>query len=147
MSESELHRFLVKALANEISNSLIWGKPPLIYCDIDELGICKSKPYNIGKSKPDVLAHDIEKNTNIIGEAKSPNDIDNPHTIQQLVEYFRYLSNRSNPMLWIAVPWMYAGTALRVGRFSRGLAETPSIPIKVAEYMVGDYNIKRHWSD
>lgn len=147
MSESELHRFLVKALVKEISSFQIWKRAPLIYCDIDELGICKSSPSIIGKSKPDVLAHDIEKQTNVVGEAKSPYDIDNQHTIEQLVDYFRYLSFRLNPELWIAVPWMSAGTALRIGRLSREKAETPNIPIKVTEYMIGDSSIKRFWNE
>lgn len=142
MSESDHHRNLVRALAGEISVDSIWTNIPLVYCDCDA-----DLPPVIGCNRPDVFAKDIASSLSIIGEAKTADDIDNRHTVEQLVSYFDYLRHQPYGELWMGVPWLSAGTAIRVIAHARKKSDAAQIPIRVVAFMIGDISIRRVWRE
>ncbi len=146
MSESEHHRSLVKALGSDIACDNGWSQSPIVYVDIQE-GFFGEPPPHIGANRPDVYVHDISTGRTVIGEAKTSNDIDNQHTCSQLASYFEYLRWRSEGELWIGVPWMSAGTAMRVSKLVRRQTRGENIPICVVAYMIGSMTIRRFWRE
>jgi hypothetical protein len=146
MSESDYHRSLVQALAMEISVDPIWSNPPILYCDIQN-GITFDVPPIIGSNRPDVFARDLATAVLIIGEAKTSNDIDNRHTFDQLASFFDYLRSQPQGELWMGVPWLNAGTAMRVCTHMRKKTAAQDIPIRVLSFMIGDTCIRRTWRE
>lgn len=146
MSESDHHRSLVQALAGEISSDPIWDNPPIVYCDVQD-GILADLPPIIGSNRPDVFARDLTTSLSIIGEAKTADDIDNRHTFDQLASFFDYLRHHPYGELWMAVPWLSAGTATRVCRLMREKQDAQHIPIRVAAFMIGNISLRRIWRE
>lgn len=146
MSESDHHRSLVQALADEISCAPVWVNMPIVYCDIQN-GFSSELPPIIGSNRPDVFAKDIARSLSIIGEAKTSNDIDNRHTLTQLASFFDYLRHESQGELWMGVPWLSAGTALRVCTHVRRKVAAGGIPIRVVGFAIGDATVRRIWRE
>jgi hypothetical protein len=147
MSESSHHRILVEALAKNISDDSVWASPPLVYCDLlNEIGTSNLPPA-IGSHRPDVFARDILNSFLIIGEAKTDGDIDNNHTLLQLTSFFDYLRTQKKAELWMSVPWLSAGTAMRVCRKARKLTDSLHVPFRVVAYMMGDTAVRREWRE
>lgn len=136
MSESGLHRNLVQALADAIAGDPVWAKHPIVYCDI-QVGMCQDLPPIIGGNRPDVYARDLATSLSIIGEAKTPDDIDNRHTFAQLASFFHHLRHQPAGELWMGVPWMSAGTAFRVCKHVRTISNAQHIPFRVVSFNVG----------
>jgi len=145
MSESDHHRCLVRALAYEIADGAVWGRTPMIYCDLFDTieGTCL--PPLINGSRPDVFARDLGASLSIIGEAKTANDIDNPHTCEQLISFFDYLGHLPSAELWMGVPWLCAGTAMRICTHARARSSAPNVVIRVVAFMMGRTTFKRVW--
>lgn len=146
MSESDHHRSLVKALGHDIASDVVWNKQPVVYIDLQD-GISFKPPPNIGGNRPDVYVRDISSGRTVIGEAKTANDIDNQHTCDQLVSYFEYLLTQPDGELWMGVPWMSAGTAIRVSKLMRRQTQAMVIPICVVAYMIGGTIVRRFWRE
>jgi hypothetical protein len=147
MSESDHHRSLVQALVREISADPIWCNPPFLYCDIQN-GIVLDLPPIIGSNRPDVFARDLTSSQLIIGEAKTPNDIDNQHSFDQLASFFDYLRGHSQGEFWMGVPWLNAGTAMRVCTHIRKKADAQHIPVRVLSFMIGgETYIRKEWRE
>ena len=146
MSESEHHRLLVRALANDIANDIRWNKLPVVYFDLQDLVSRESPPY-IGSNRPDVFARDLSTGRTLIGEAKTTDDIDNQHTTDQLTSFFDYLRTQSEGELWIGVPWLSAGTAIRVCKLIRRRTNSENIPICVISYVLGSSSVRRFWRE
>lgn len=146
MSESDLHRTLVQALAEEIAGDSVWANPPIVYCDI-QVNVSQDLPPILGSNRPDVYARDLANSLSIIGEAKTPDDIDNRHTLAQLASFFHYLRHQPAGELWICVPWMSAGTAIRVGKHMQAISNAQHIPFRVVALMIGHRNFRRTWSE
>jgi len=147
MSESSHHRILVEALARNISDDSAWSSPPLVYCDIIDEISTSNLPPAIGSHRPDVFARDIMSSFSIIGEAKTDGDIDNNHTLLQLTSFFDHLRTHKKAELWMGVTWMSAGTAMRVCRKARKLADSLHVPFRIVAYMMGDTAIRREWRE
>lgn len=146
MSESVHHQNIVKALSCDITCDTGWSKPPIVYVDIQD-GLSGEPPRNIGGNRPDVYARDISTGRTVIGEAKTTNDIDNQHTCEQLASYFEYLRSQSEGELWIGVPWMSAGTAIRVSKLVRRKTQSNNVLICVVGYMISTMNVRKFWRE
>jgi hypothetical protein len=144
MSESAHHRSLVLALASEIFGDSIWVNKPIIYCDIQD-GCLSNFPPIIGNNRPDVFARDIATSLSIIGEAKTADDIDKRHTFAQLASFFDYLRDQPHSELWMGVPWLCAGMAMRVSVDIRKKLNAENIPIRVVAFMIGNISQRRTW--
>ncbi|MBK8401303.1 MAG: hypothetical protein IPL29_09700 [Propionivibrio sp.] len=119
---------------------------PIVYLDLQD-GISGKLPPAIGANRPDTFARDISTGRTIIGEAKTSEDIDNQHTRDQLASYFEYLSMQPVGELWMGVPWMSAGTAIRVSTLVRRQTQSEGIPICVAAYMIGTTTFRKFWRE
>ena len=142
MSESDHHRSLVKALGGDIVCDRRWKLPPIIYLDLQD-SVSGEPPLLIGGNRPDIFARDISTGRAAIGEAKTTDDVDNQHTRDQLASYFEYLRAQSEGELWIGVPWMSAGTAIRVSKLVRQQTQSEAIPISVVGYMIGETTFRK----
>lgn len=139
MSESFVHRTLVSALLDEM-NARTWDPAPFLYADLNGAAV----PPLIGNVRPDVYAHFTLQNRAIIGEAKTSADLESFHTSQQLEQYFRHLASKDDGELWLAVPWLSAGTAIRICAAIKAHSEC-SIAFRVAAYMFGERQFSRVW--
>lgn len=146
MSESDHHRSLVKALGGDIANDTRWSKPPIVLFDLLD-GKSGEPPPTIGTNRPDAYARDISTGRTVIGEAKTTDDIDNQHTRDQLSAYFEYLRTQPEGELWIGVPWLSAGTAIRISMLVRKQNLSENVPICVVAYMIGATTIRRFWRE
>ncbi len=120
--------------------------PPIVYLDLQDC-ISGELPPPIGATRPDAFAKDISTGRIIIGEAKTTNDIDNQHTHSQLASYFEYLRMQPEGELWMAVPWMSAGTAIRICNLVRRQVQSATVSICVAAYMIGSTTVRRFWRE
>lgn len=133
-------------LGGDITCDAGWSKPPIVYVDV-QAGFSGELPRNIGANRPDIYARDILTGRTVIGEAKTTNDIDNKHTCVQLASYFEYLSLQSEAELWIGVPWMSAGTAIRISKLVRRQTQSYNIPICVVGYMICTMTVRKYWRE
>lgn len=101
MAESSLHAALVERIANYLTTS---NSDYLLFVD-GRASIGMTIPPSIDTVRPDVFGRDSKTRKAVIGEAKTLNDIENPHTELQLLTYFRYLQNDGGGMCCLAVPW------------------------------------------
>ncbi len=147
MSESDHHRILVEALAREIFTDPSWIAEPIVYCDIIEGPAATKLPPIIGCNRPDVFARDIGSSSLVIGEAKTSVDIDNKHTFEQLESFFDYLRLHHRGELWMGVPWLSAGTAMRVCRHARKTSDAQHVPFRVIAIMIGNTSVRRIWCE
>jgi hypothetical protein len=128
----------------DISRSDIWPRDPIIYVD----SLCSDidmLPPLITGNRPDVLARDMISNYAIVGEAKTAEDIDNQHTLDQIASFIAFIGQCDKGELWLAVPWLNAGIGVRLCRRARSLVECEHVPFKVIEYMVGNTVFRRDW--
>ncbi len=146
MSESDHHRSLVRALAEVISGDSVWTNSPIVYCDMQD-DCAADWPPIIGSNRPDIFAKDLASSVSIIGEAKTAEDIDNSHTFEQLASYFGYLQHQPHGELWMGVPWLSAGTAIRVSTHVRSKTDAAHVPIRVVAFLIGNVSIRRIWCE
>ena len=73
----------------------------------------------------------------LLGEAKTPGDIDNRHTRSQLAVYFEHLLREAYGEIWMAVPLTSAGTALRVCRSVRSCLDATQVPLVITGWLLG----------
>jgi hypothetical protein len=139
MGESLLHKILVSALLDEM-NARTWDSAPFLYADLNGAAL----PPIIGNVRPDVYAHFTTQNRAIIGEAKTSADLESFHTAQQLEQYFWHLETKDDGELWLAVPWLSAGKAVRICTAIKTQSEC-SITFRVAAYMFGERQFSRVW--
>lgn len=139
MSESALHRKLVAALVDDIARQP-WGCEPFLYADSNGSAL----PPMIGPARPDVYAHFSLQDRAIVGEAKTSRDLEAFHTTDQFAAYFDHLGSKATGELWLAVPWISAGAAIRICTATKARMAS-SVPFKVSAWLLGEKNISRAW--
>ena len=108
MGESQNHIHLVKIARKYILSLIPAGNTKLLCADLpDEI----EKPLSIyGKFKPDLYYS--FNNLLIIGEAKTLNDFERTHSVEQFDSYIKYCNNfEGTSILVISVPWQLHKTA------------------------------------
>jgi hypothetical protein len=145
MSESVTHMRLVQALLSCAAQHTEFAQF-IMYCDEPSIDI-GAPPQTIGSSRPDLLAKSHLSGHTLVGEAKTANDIDNSHTLRQLADFFGYLRTNRSGELWVAVPMSHGGTAIRICRNAREIADAASVPFLVSGWMFGprDQRMARSW--
>ena len=101
MAESILHTNLVREIINWVKINCSSNDYYLIQSDLPENKKYSKPPLVLG-FYPDVF---VNFNKTIIGEAKTRDDINNHHTIQQINAYLKYLSKKKNSLFIFACPW------------------------------------------
>lgn len=127
MPESSSHIRLVQALVKWISESFFSGEMSAVFVDGPDSSK-GTKPPNIYNFIPDVYVPYQMANLFIIGEAKTPRDLETNHTIDQFKAFLSKCSEYDNSLFVLAVRW----DLVRLGH---------SI-IKHAMHKVGATNVK-----
>jgi len=139
MSESAVHRTLVAVLMEDIERQP-WEVKPFLYADASGMEI----PPLIGSMRPDVYANFPLQARAIVGEAKTSRDLESFHTTGQLEAYFEHLGGKSSGELWLAVPWISAGAAIRICSATKARMRSP-VPFRVSAWLLGEQNFSRGW--
>lgn len=139
MSESLLHQKLVSMLLVDMK---AWAgtPPPFIYADAHGASL----PPLIGNARPDVYAHFTLQDRAIVGEAKTSVDMESMRTLQQLEQYFEHLKHKAEGELWLAVPWVSAGAAMRICNAIKARSGT-AVTFRVSGWMLGERPFSRTW--
>ena len=134
MAESDLHRCLV----DRLHAYMIETSGSELACCVDgSVPTVTATPPLLAGYRPDVYAVAHDSRHVLLGEAKTPRDIDNRHTRSQLGVYFEHLLNEARGEIWIAVPLTSAGTALRVCRSVRSRLGATQIPLVITGWLLG----------
>ena len=113
MSETVAHLGLVKQLASWIIANLLGNDSGYIYIDSPDSSAQK-KPTKVGGFVPDVLVPIGPGSIFVIGEAKTAQDLERKHSLQQLEAFLKECSRYENAFFVLAVPW-------DIVRFSRSM--------------------------
>ncbi len=142
MAESDLHRKLVKGLADVIRRreECSW----LLFVDAQD-DCSQGCPPQLVSLRPDLYARDGRTGHILIGEAKTARDIENDHTAAQLSMYFQHLSTHPSAELMFAVSLMHAGLAYRFCNVIRKQAGCQHVPFQVSGWMFGPKTFMRVW--
>ena len=104
MGESKIHADLVKRIRNIVQNRKDVVSSLVIADDHETVPVVPSTPEGF---IPDVYYNDY--NLVVLGEAKSSNDLSNPHSDAQFKSYLKYLNSMSKVAskvaLYVGVPW------------------------------------------
>jgi hypothetical protein len=104
LAESSKHSALVQIIINYIGQE---------HADLAGLGILNDlssplhaeKPNRIDGFVPDVYAFDAPLTTVIIGEAKTPDDLETDRSKQQITAFLSFLGKQQAGVFILAVPW------------------------------------------
>lgn len=113
MPESPLHNQLVRNLREWVESNLEGVEMPFVYSDN---GSPEDRPPNILGHVPDLFYENPVEDMIIIGEAKTPRDIETRRSVRQLRAYLKYASKAQKSHLIVAVPWYVSRTAAAVLR-------------------------------
>ena len=134
MAESDLHRQLVGCLHAYMTATRT--SELACYVDNPAQGVVATPPLLSGY-RPDLYAVEHETRRVFLGEAKTPGDIDNRHTRSQLAVYFGHLLHEARGEVWVAVPLISTGTALRVCRSVRSRLGATQVPLVITGWLLG----------
>jgi hypothetical protein len=106
LSESRLHLDLVSCLETWVLTCDFLGSDPMIFIDSPNSSIQKSPP-TISSYRPDIFAQSRLFDREIIGEAKTPVDLDTKRSRAQLEAFIRKSSENTSRALILATRWDY----------------------------------------
>jgi prolyl oligopeptidase PreP (S9A serine peptidase family) len=86
---------------------------------------------------------EIESRHVVIGEAKTPLDLENMHTEKQLEIYFQHISKQASGHIELAVSLSCAGAAHALCRAARHRTST-SVPFRVSGWLFGPGGMSFH---
>lgn len=104
MPDSLNHTALLQRLHTYVQGTINPNQQIAILHDLPGLIGCEKPPY-IGQFRPDLYASDAPTSCVIIGEAKTAQDLETPHSREQINAYARHLAMYPGSTLILAVPW------------------------------------------
>lgn len=104
MTESDQHRRLVQLLQDWVAAAYFSGDSGPILVDSGDSNR-HSKPPTICGFVPDLYARRDLVGGIIIGEAKTPSDLENYHTRAQLAAFLGKCAEDASSVLVVATPW------------------------------------------
>lgn len=143
MSESNSHTALVNATVDAILREY-QGASVAVLADVSRTREY-APTFAIGGYRPDAYVRVLDDGAVTIGEAKTASDIDNLHTRAQLKEFFEHLATTRLGVLWMSVPLIRAGEALRVLRSARQTAKAAAVRIVVSGWLLGQQRHEQRW--
>lgn len=127
MSQSDAHRDLVQSIVEKLAQ-----RYPGINLDADLQQFPGDElPPLIDGYRPDVYARQDHKGLLVIAEAKTDNDVDNPHTRAQLTSFISYLEKQKQGCFVIVVTGVGATRAKTLLRFMRMELQVKNTKLKV----------------
>lgn len=67
----------------------------------------QTRPPTIDEYRPDLFAHALTGSNQIIGEAKTPRDLESARSFRQLQAFILYVASRTDRAIIIATQWDY----------------------------------------
>ena len=103
MPESEQHARLVRSIITHLELCLDPINEIMVRDDSLQ-PIRGERPPRIGNFVPDVYASDVPTTRTVIGEAKTPKDLETDHSRQQIAAFLDHLAHTPNGLFILAVP-------------------------------------------
>ena len=100
--ESALHVRLVERLIHHVRLHHVPPRGLLLLADHHAYG--SNRPGTIDGFAPDVFASDLPATFEVIGEAKTPLDLESPRSARQIAAFLDYLALRPNSNFYLSVP-------------------------------------------
>jgi hypothetical protein len=100
--ESTLHIRLVESLERQVRARHAPPRGLLLLLDHDRYG--RDRPHRCDRYCPDLFASDLPVTFEIVGEAKTPADLERPRSHLQIQGFLDYLSLRPLSWLYLCVP-------------------------------------------
>lgn len=114
MTVSGDHQELVAYIASWCSDH--YRTESLVFL-VDQVGVIgRAAPPNIRGYKPDVVCMTVSGFFEVIGEAKTKDDLATVHTRSQLKSFLETLRDQAGGSLIVSVPWGSEGTAASILR-------------------------------
>lgn len=107
--ESALHAMLVDRLIGVVRNRHSCRRGLNLFAD--HQSTTGSRPWSIRGFTPDVIAGDLPETFQVLGEAKTPGDLESERSLRQLSAFIGHLSDHPCGFLYVAVPILYSGRA------------------------------------
>jgi hypothetical protein len=117
--ESALHVRLVERLIATITDKHARPRGIILLADHHAYG--NDRPPQIGGYCPDVFASDLPTTFHVIGEAKTPNDLQTPGSHRQILAFLDHLSLYPGSTFYLAVPWFSGAKARSIVQSLRGV--------------------------
>lgn len=100
--ESLIHVRLVERLIRHVQERHECPRGLLLLADHHEFG--SNRPATIDGYTPDVFASDLPVTFEVVGEAKTPYDLESHRSRRQISAFLDYLALRPNSTFYLAVP-------------------------------------------
>jgi hypothetical protein len=107
--ESALHVRLVERLIATITDKHTNRRGIILLADHHAYG--NDRPPQIGGFCPDVFASDVPTTFRVIGEAKTPTDLQSKRSHRQIIAFLDHLSLYPGSTFYLAVPWFSGAKA------------------------------------
>jgi hypothetical protein len=107
--ESAHHIRLVEVLIQTVERDHRPRGGLMVFADHHRFGA--DRPPNIGGFQPDLFASDVPSTFRILGEAKTPYDLETDRSRRQLMAFFDHLALYPGSRLYLAVPFLTAPRA------------------------------------
>ena len=136
MPESLCHQQLVDALVTWLAKHCLGDDTGAVLRDALDAGP-SDRPPLVGQHRPDVYVAHQPSYKFIIGEAKSPWDLENRHTESQLTEFMTYCNNHPRSLFVLAVPWHRVPCAKNILNQLQRKCILTAVEVKVLEQLPG----------
>jgi len=136
VSESAAHATLVRLLTNWVADSFLDGDRGGILVDTSFRPPQRKPPIVYGFS-PDVYLTTCTRYQIVIGEAKTAQDVECMHTINQVEAFLRKCAEYQTSLFVFAVPWHRVGLALSILNYCRRRTGSEKVDTLVLEKLPG----------
>lgn len=134
--ESNVHMTLVGCLVDKLLGNPYNIDRAEILVDSPESN-AETRPSKLIKHVPDVFVPSNKDRPAIVGEAKTPNDIEKRHTFAQFSEFLEWCNLHKGSTLVIAVPWQAERLAADVIRYLQKRTNTSGVFVDVLKQLPG----------
>jgi len=129
MSDSPQHLALVNSILSLVRKDF----PPTKFVVLSDLPGSVDKPPRINGFVPDVFAEDAPHTAVVIGEAKTVQDLQTPHSRLQIAAFLRFLAAQQNGVFVLAVPWPAIATARKIVELELNELEPQHIRVVISD--------------
>lgn len=106
--ESTTHAMLVRRLAEIVRER--HDAPGLVVL-AEHATFGKDRPFPVLGFVPDVTAADLQSSFHVIGEAKTPKDLETDRSLRQMTAFVSHIALLPGSCFYLAVPWGHEARA------------------------------------
>ena len=100
--ESAAHANLVLKLARMVGERHAASSLVML---VDHVSYGANRPWSVDGFVPDLLATDFATDLEVLGEAKTPGDLETPRSIRQIGAFVQHVSLRPGGRFYLGVRW------------------------------------------